>query len=71
LKGGHSRNHQTLEKKCQGRLSSCETTIEESDARDDEPNDEAAEHEIGVVIFEADILGIDIDEKWITTVWFG
>jgi hypothetical protein len=61
LEGRHSCNKQRLEEHGQRRLSASEAAIEKTDARDNEPNDEAAEDEVGVVKFVADILRIYVD----------
>lgn len=66
LKGRHRRNHQTLEEHGKRRLAACKTSIEETNAGDDKPDNEGAEDEIRVMVLEASILGIDIDGEDVT-----
>jgi hypothetical protein len=57
-----------LEKKCERGLATCKTAIEKTNAGDDEPDDEAAEHEICVVELDASILGIDIHLQGVSSI---
>jgi hypothetical protein len=57
----HCNNHQRLEEQSQSRLPPRQPAIEEADPGDDQPDNETAEHDVGVVVFEADILGIDVN----------
>lgn len=60
LESHSRRDHQTLEQQAQTTLASGEATIEETNAWDDEPDDEGAEDEVGVVVFVAGILGVNV-----------
>jgi hypothetical protein len=71
LESSHCSYHQTLKQKSQSGLSSRETAIEKSDAGNDQPHDEAAKDQIRVMVFEPDILCIDIDKKRISPFRFG
>jgi hypothetical protein len=61
LESCNSCDHQALEEHRQSRLASGKPTIEKTDARDNQPDNETTEDKICVVVFKADILGVDID----------
>jgi len=61
LEGCDGCHHDGLEEQAQGALSPGETAIEESNARNDQPDDEPAKDELNVMEFKACILGIDVD----------
>ena len=50
------------------RLAARETAIEEADTWDDEPDNEAAEHEVCVMVFKANILRVDVDSEDIAAI---
>lgn len=58
-------HHETLEEESQSGLAAGETPVEETDAWDDEPDNEAAEDEVRVVVFETNVLRIYVDEEGI------
>lgn len=60
-----------MEEQAQRALAAGETAIEEADAGDDEPYYESAEDEVGVVEFEASVLGVDVDFKRVAAGWVG
>lgn len=57
----HSADHQRLEQQRKRRLPSRKTSIEKSDARDDQPNDGTAEQKVCIMEFEALVRRIHID----------
>lgn len=67
----NGRDHERLEEESQGRLSAGETTVKEADTGDDEPDNIAAKHQVGVVPLVADILSIDVDLERIAAVGLG
>lgn len=60
LKGCNSRNHQTLKQQAQAALAARQAAIQETNTRDDEPDDEGAEDEVDVVEFVAGVLRVDV-----------
>lgn len=67
LESGHSDDHQALEEQAQAALSPCETSIQQPNARNDEPDQEAANDEVYIMEFETVILGVDVDSEGVTT----
>lgn len=64
-------NHQALKEQRQTAFAACQTPVHESDTRDDEPDNEATENQVGIMVFEAAILGVDIDFSGLSTPWLG
>jgi hypothetical protein len=60
-----------LEEQGERGLAAGETAVEEADTRDDEPDDEGTEGEVDVVVFEAGILGIDVDFESVAAIGDG
>ncbi len=70
LEGRNSSHHQTLEQESHGGLAAGQTPIEQTDTRNNEPDDEATEHKVSIVIFETSILGIDIHHQRVSALRF-
>jgi hypothetical protein len=60
-----------LEEERESGFPTCQTAVEETDARDDEPDYETTENEVSVVVFEADVLGVYVDEEGIAAIGDG
>lgn len=71
LEGGHGGDHEGLEEEGEGGLATGHAAVQEADARDDEPYDEAAEDEVGVVVFVAHVLGVDVHGQRVAAVGHG
>lgn len=67
----HGHDGEGLEEKGERRLAARQTTVEETDTRDDEPDEEGAHHQIDVVELEAGILGVDVHVQGVATVGHG
>jgi hypothetical protein len=67
LKRSHSSDHKTLEQHSKRGLATRETAIEQTKTRNNQPDDEAAEHQVCVLELEPGVLGIDVDGEDITT----
>ena len=61
LESHHRCDHKTLKEQRQTALAARETSIEQSDARNDEPDEESANNEVDVVEFDTSILRVDVD----------
>ena len=51
MEGYGGRDHETLEQQRQGRLAARQTAVEEADAGDDGPHDDAAERNVHGLVF--------------------
>lgn len=71
LEGGDGADHEGLEEEGQGGLAAGHAAVEEADAGDDEPDDEAAEDEVRVVVFVAHVLGVDVHGQRVAAVGHG
>jgi hypothetical protein len=57
----HGYNHERLEKQRQRGLPSSQATVKQTNARDDQPDDESTEDNVGIVPFEAFKLSVHVD----------
>lgn len=71
LESHHRCDHKTLEEQRQTALAARKTSIEQSDARDDEPDEKSANNEVDVVEFDTGVLRIDIDFQRVTAPGLG
>ena len=53
--------HNGLEEQREGALSSGETAIEKTNARDDQPDEEGADDQVNIVIFDTSVLEVDVN----------
>lgn len=60
LEGGDCPDHEGLEEEGEGGLAAGEASVQEPDARDNEPYDEGAEDQVRVVVLETHVLGIHV-----------
>lgn len=60
-----------MEKKRETRLATGKTTIEQTDTRNNEPDEESADHEVNVVELIAGVLKVDINLKGVTSLGLG
>lgn len=59
-----------MEEKRERALALSHASIEKSDTRDDQEDNEGAEDEVGVVEFVAQVLGVDINLEGVSTLGF-
>lgn len=60
LERDNSSNHQALEQQAETALAARQASIEKTDARNDEPDEEGADHQVDVVELVARILSVHI-----------
>jgi hypothetical protein len=61
LEGSDGSHHQALKEHSQSGFPSSKTAIEETNSGDDQPNYETTEYEVRVMVFQANVLGININ----------
>jgi hypothetical protein len=61
LESRDRRYHQALEEQGKCRLATSKTSIKKTNSRDDKPDYEATEDEVGVMVFESNIRRIHVD----------
>jgi hypothetical protein len=61
LESSDGSHHQALKEHSQSRFPSSKTAIEEPNSRNDQPDYKATEDEVRVMVFQANVLGININ----------
>lgn len=71
LESGDGHDHEGLEEQRERRFPARETAVEQTDARDDEEDEDAAAHQPDVVELEARVLDIDVDQGRVAALGLG
>jgi hypothetical protein len=67
LEGSDGSHHQALKEHGQSRFPSGKTAIEETNSGNDQPNYKSTEYEVRVMVFQANVLGININLERISS----